>query len=268
MSSDPTSFLEFLGRQRPKHAARFPGLRAEQVVSFMGTTSFAGTHASCSIHPLRALERGAGPRDLLVTLGGSLPRAPVRGECLTVHMTRVERYQGFQVKTRPLAHGVAESELVAAAPGGFVAKGAQIYTVHHSPYTLAFFEQVPYEEVTETLAGLRFALVAVGENANLSPRFVFHHEVRDGRVLLFHGDGLALKTYMNVRQNRSETRLVLDLDDYSGFALRGTVEEYVPHQHPEAYERICRGFRAGGWGKPSRVFRFAADAYEPVAPRG
>jgi hypothetical protein len=106
----------------------------------------------------------------------------------------------------------------------------------------------------------------VGETANLSPRFVFHHEVRDGKLLLFHGDGLALKTYMNVRVNRSETRLVIDLDDYSGWALRGQVEEFAPHQHPEAYERICQGFTAGSWGKPSRVFRFAPESFERIRP--
>ena len=267
MSSDPRSFLEFIKQQTPKHAARFPALRAEQVLAFMGTTSAAGTHASVSIHPLRSLERGAATRELRIALGGSLPRPPARGECVTVHMTRVERYQGYQVKTRPLMPGAAESDLVRPTAGGTVVNGAQIYTVHHSPYTLQFFENVPFEEVADTLAGLGHALVAVGETANLSPRFVFHHEVKDGKVLLFHGDGLALKTYMNVRQNPSETRLVIDLDTFTGWALRGTVEEFAPHQHPEAFERICQGFQAGGWGKPSRVFRFAPETFEPIAPR-
>jgi hypothetical protein len=267
VSSDPRTFLEFVARVRPKHAARFPDLKAEQVLAFMGTTSAAGTHATCSIHPLRAIDRGPGPRELRITLGGTLPRAPGRGECLSVHMTRVERYQGYQVKTRAVVAGGSERDLLDPAPGGIVVKGAQIYTVHHSPYTLQFFESVPYEEVAETLTGLGHALVAVGETANLSPRFVFHHEVKDGKLLLFHGDGLALKTYMNVRQNRSETRLVLDLDDYTGFALRGVVEEFAPHQHPEAFERICQGFQAGGWGKPSRVFKFTPESYEPIAPR-
>jgi hypothetical protein len=232
----------------------------------MGTTSRAGTFATCSVHPLRRIERGAAPGELRVWLGGALPRAPALGECVTVHMTRVSRYQGYQVKTRALAPGMALADLAAAGPDGILVKGAQIYTVHHSPYTLQFFESVPFEEVEETLAGLGHALVAIGATANLSPRFVFHHEERDGKVLLFHGDGLALKTYMNLRQNRDETRLVLDLDDFTGFALRGTVEEFAPHQHPEAYERICRGFQAGSWGKPSRVFRFAPESFEPISP--
>jgi hypothetical protein len=266
VSSDVRSFLAFLDEQRSRQAPHFPGLAVEKVLAFMGTTSRSGTFASCSVHALRSIERGAGTRDLRITLAGPLPRAPQRGECVSVHMTRVERYQGYQVKTRVLAAGVAETDLLESGPGGLVVKGAQIYTVHHSPYTLKFFESVPFEDLEETLAGLHHALVAVGETANLSPRFIFHHEVRDGKVALFHGDGLALKTYMNLRANQCETRLVLDLDDFSGFVLRGKVEEFAPHQHPEAFERICQGFQGGGWGRPSRVFRFVPEWFERLAP--
>jgi hypothetical protein len=267
VSSDPHSFLAFLERITARHAARFPTLKVPQTLTFMGTTSTAGTFASCSIHPLRRIERGPAARELTIALGGTLPRPPGPGECLSVHMTRVERFQGFQVKTRPLAPGTTEKDLFEQTPAGLLVKGVHIYTVHHSPYTLQFFESVPFEEVAETLAGLGHALVAVGETANLSPRFVFHHEVKDGKVVLFHGDGLALKTYMNIRQNRSETRLVLDLDDFSGYALQGTVEEFAPHQHPEAFEKICQGFQAGGWGKPSRVFKYTPTRFDPISPR-
>lgn len=267
MSSDPGSFLEFLERVEARHATRFPGVKVPLALSFMGTTSAPGTFASCSAHALRRIDPANAPRELRITLGGTLPRAPGPGECVSVHMTRVERFQGFQVKTRVLDAGVAPSELVEPTGGGLLVKGTHIYTVHHSPYTLQFFEHVPYEEVAETLSGLGYALVAVGETANLSPRFVFHHEVKDGRVTLFHGDGLALKTYMNLRQNRSETRLVLDLDTFAGYALQGTVEEFAPHQHPEAFEKICQGFQAGGWGKPSRVFRYTPTRFDPIEPR-
>jgi hypothetical protein len=266
VSSDPRSFLAFLEKQKAKHAEHFPTLKVEMALAFMGTTSRAGTFATCSVHALRRIERGRAPGELRITLSAPLPRPPAPGECVTVHLTRVERYQGFQVKTRPLSPSAAAAELVEPSRDGLVVKGAHIYTVHHSPYTLQFFESVPFEEVEETLSGLRHALVAVGETANLSPRFVFHHEVKNGKVLLFHGDGLALKTYMNVRQNRNETRLVLDLDDFTGYALRGTVEEFAPHQHPEAYERICQGFQAGSWGKPSRVFRFVPETFEEIRP--
>ncbi len=268
MSSDEKSFLAFLEEQKAKQAPRFPGLTVEKVLAFMGTTSVPGSFAACSVNRLVRLERGSAAHDLRIFLGGALARPPRPGECVSVHMTRVERYQGYQVKTRALAAGAPEADIVEAGPQGLLVKGAQIYTVHHSPYTLRFFENVPFDDVADTVAGLPFALVAVGETANLSPRFVFHHETKDGRILLFHGDGLALKTYMNVRVNRSETRLVLDLDDFSGFALRGAVEEFAPHQHPEAYERICQGFTAGSWGRPSRVFRFAPESFERIRPAG
>ena len=269
MSSELQSFLAFLEEQQARQASHFPGLKVSKVLSFMGTTSLPGSYAACSVHHLRAIERGPSARDLRIVLGGRLARPPGRGECVTVHMTRVERYQGYQVKTRPLGAGASESDLVEpSAGGGLVVKGAQIFTVHHSPYTLKFFDSVPFEEVEDTVAGLKCALAAVGETANLSPRFVFHHEVKDGKLLLFHGDGLALKTYMNVRSNPLETRLVLDLDGFSGWALRGKIEEFAPHQHPEAYERICQGFTAGSWGRPSRVFRFSPRTLERIRPVG
>ncbi len=268
LSSELQSFLSFVEGQKASHAARFPNLGVEAILSYMGTTSRIGTHATCSVHRLRRIERGPEPRDLRVVLDGPLPKAPARGECVTVHVTRVAQFQGYQVKTRALGGGAEEKDLVEAGPQGVVVKGSQIFTVHHSPYTLQFFENVPFEEVADLVEGLPYALVAVGETANLSPRFVFHREVKDGKLTLFHGDGLALKTYMNVRVNRSETRLVLDLDDFSGWALRGTVDEFQPHQHPEAHEKICQGFTAGSWGKPSRVFRFVAESFERVRPVG
>ena len=67
--------------------------------------------------------------------------------------------------------------------------------------------------------------------------------------------------YGEYKANRQETRLVLDLDTFEGYAFRGTVEEFAPHQNPVAYDRVCGGFTAGNWGRPSRVFRFVADQW-------
>jgi hypothetical protein len=266
VSRELESLVAFLDEQSGKHAHTFPTLKADKVLAFMGTTSLAGTFAACSVNRVVAVERGAAGSDLRIRLAGPLARPPQRGECVSVHMTRVERYQGYQVKTRALGALGSDVDLVEPSPSGVTVKGEQIYTVHHSPYTLKFFENVPFEELQEIVGGVSHALVAVGENANISPRFVFHREVKDGRLQLFHGDGLALKTYMNVRANRNETRLVLDLGDFSGWMLRGVVEEFAPHQHPQAYERICAGFTAGSWGKPSRVFRFTAESLERIRP--
>ncbi|HEY6099580.1 MAG TPA: hypothetical protein VIW03_09130, partial [Anaeromyxobacter sp.] len=128
MSRDLESFVAFLEEQKAKQAPHFPGLGVEKVLAYMGTTSLPGSFAACSVNPLVRLERGAAPNDLRIVLSGALPRLPKAGECLSVHMTRVERYQGYQVKTRALAPGVAEADLLEARPDGLVVKGAQIYT--------------------------------------------------------------------------------------------------------------------------------------------
>ncbi len=266
MSSDLQGFLTFLEEQKVKQAPRFPTVEVPKVLSFMGTTSLAGSYAAVSVNRIRGLEPASAGRELRIGLVGPIARRPHRGECASVHITRVEQYQGYQGKTRARAAGVAETALLEGDGPSLVVKGAQIFTVHHSPYTLKFFEHVPFEELQDTIGGVRYALVGVGENANLSPRFVYHAEVQQGQPCLYHGDGLALKTYMNLKSNRQETRLVLDLDDFSGWVLRGTVEEFQPHHHPVAYARICEGFTAGNWGKPSRTFRFVADTWERIAP--
>ncbi len=268
MSSVLQEFLAFLDEQRTKQAPHFPTVKFDKVLSFMGTTSVAGTFSSISVNRIRALEPAGSGRELRITLAGPIARRPRKGECITVHLTRIDRYQGYQLKTKSLGAGAAETDLFEAKGDAVVVKGAHIFTVHHSPYTLEFFEHVPFDEVQETVGGVRYALVGVGETANISPRFIFHHEVRSDRVVLYHGDGLALKTYMNLKSNRQVARLVLDLDDLHGFLLRGPLEEFAPHQHPEAYEKICQGFSAGSWGKPSRVFFFTADEIEPIAPVG
>jgi hypothetical protein len=268
VEADIQKLLEFLAQQKDKQASHFPTVKYDKILSFMGTTSLAGTHAAVGVCPIQSLEPASGGKELRVQLRGALPRLPARGECLTVHITNVEQYQGYQVKSKTLLSPEAALSLYEPSGDGVTVKGSQIFTVHHSPYTMKFFEQIPFEEVQEIVGRVRYALVGVGEQANISPRFIFHHEVRLGRMVLYHGDGLALKTYMNLKSNRQETRLVLDLDDFSGYVLRGTIEEFQPHQNPEAYERICQGFTAGNWGKPSRTFRFVADTWEPIAPTG
>jgi hypothetical protein len=268
VSSPVDSVVEFLEAQRRLHGPRFPGVTAEKVLSFMGTSSLAGSHPTVSLHRVQGVEATLEPVALQVRLTGRIPRGPKPGECLSVHLTRFEQYRGFQVKTLPLAAGEPETMLLAMDGDRLTVNGRRIYTVHHSPYTLRFFEEIPVEELQEVAASLPFALVAVAETANLSPRFVFHQEVRDGRVVLFHGDGLALKTAMNLRTNAHETRVVLDLDRPGGWLLRGTVEPVRERDHPVAWEKVHAGFASGGWGRPSKVYRFVADELEPIALAG
>jgi hypothetical protein len=267
VEAEPSDILTFLDEQKARQASHFPAVKYEKVLSFMGTNSLSGTHAAVAVCPLLGLAPVNGGKELHVRLRGPLPRAVGRRECVTVHVTNLEQYQGYQVKTRALGEEEPLGSIVEEqAEGSLLVKGAHTFTVHHSPYTMKFFEQIPFDEVQQTVGGLRFALVGIGEQANISPRFIFHSEARLGRVFLYHGDGLALKTYANLKSNRQETRIILDLDDFSGWVLRGTVEEFQPQQHPEAYERVCEGFAAGNWGKPSRTFRFVADAWTRIAP--
>jgi hypothetical protein len=268
VSSQLDSFVEFLETQRRLHGPRFLKVRAEKVLCFMGTSSLAGSSPSVSLHRVGGVDATETPGELRMRLFGRLPRAPKPGECLSVLLTRPEQYRGFQVKTLPLAAGLPETALFTADGDLLTVNGSRTYTVHHSPYTLTFFEEIPVDEVLEVAAGLPFALVAVAETANLSPRFVFHHEVRDGRVALFHGDGLALKTAMNLRTNPNETRLVLDLGQPGGWQLHGTVEPVRERDHPVAWEKVHAGFASGGWGRPSKVYRFIADELEPIALAG
>ncbi|HTP24994.1 MAG TPA: hypothetical protein VMK12_04960 [Anaeromyxobacteraceae bacterium] len=256
---------QFFEQQKSRQASHFPAVRFEKVLSFMGTTSRAGTHAAMAICPILGVEPIAASK-LNVRLRGPLPRLPGEGECITVHLTNVDQYQGYQVKSRPLLAGEDLSPLCEVRGDEITIKGEHIFTVHHSPYAMTFFEQIPLEEVAQLVTGIRYALLAVGEQANISPRFIFHVERRDEKIALYHGDGLALKTYLNLRSNRQESRLVLDLDDFSGYLLRGTIAEFQPHQSPDAYDHICRGFAAGDWGKPSRVFKLVPDTFEEIAP--
>lgn len=267
MSSDLQRFLEFFEGQKARQAPRFPTVPGGQVLAYMATTSRAGTQAQVSVHRLRGVEPGPSARELRVRLAGPLPLRPRQGECLTVHLTRPERYQGYQVKSAPLS-GAGQAALFEEDGSTLTVNGSQLFTVHHSPYTLRFFERIPFDEVRDLCGEVRHAFCAVGETANISPRFVFHHEVKDGRLLLFHGDGLALKTWMNVTRNPLETRLVLDLDEGRGFVLRGRVEEFGQAEHPVAFEKVVAGFASGAWSRPSRCFRLTVDAIEAIEPVG
>jgi hypothetical protein len=263
VSSPLDRCVEFLEAQRRRHGPRFPEVRVEKVLTFMGTSSLAGGQPSVSLHRVAGVEAPSTPGALRVRLVGPMPRGPAPGECVTVLLTRFEQYRGYQVKSLPRVGDAAP------APEGLLGvDGRRIYTVHHGPYTLRSFERIPVDEVRDLAAGLPFVLVAVGPSANLSPRFVFHQEVRDGRLALFHGDGLALKTAMNLRTNPRESRVVLDLDRPGGWLLRGAVEPVREGQHPVAWEKVHAGFASGGWGRPAVVYRLLVDSLEPLALAG
>jgi hypothetical protein len=252
--------LDFIRAQRPLQQ-RFFGARApDKVLSYVGSSATPGLSISISAHRLIALRRGPRPSELLATLAGGPPRLPGAGELATACL--FNQYVGYQLKTDPEAEGRG----VTRAGETTTVLGDRVYTLHHSPFMTTAFERVPVDQVLEAVGSVRFALLGVGTQANLSPRFDWHAEKRDGRLVTFHGDGLPLKTWLNLNTNRLVTRALIDPSTFTGFQATGLLEQYEPDQEPAAWAATCLGFAAGGWGRPARAFRFVADRIERLAP--
>jgi hypothetical protein len=246
--------VDFIKQQLPRQQAYFGAKVADKVLAYVASTATAA--ASVSAHRLLALEHGTAASELKVELGGALARAPLPGEVASVCL--FNQYVGYQVKTRQGAAATATTAGVTRIRGGHV------YTLHHSPFMSTAFERVPVDEVLGAVGKVPFALVGVGTQVNLSPRFNWHTEVRGGRLVLFHGDGLPLKTYLNLKTNARVTRVLLDPVTFGGWLLEGVVEEYGAADEPVAHQATCAGFAAGGWGRPARTFRFTADVIQPL----
>lgn len=262
MSASPQDVVEFIRAQLPRQQRFFGAKVMDKVLAHVASTSVAGSLPSVSSHRLVSLERGATPAELVARVAGALPRRPAAGEIVTVCV--FNQYVGYQVKTRLAAMPGA----VDGGEGATTVRGSQVFTLHHGPYMMTAFERVPLDEVVAAVGGARFALVGVGAQVNLSPRFNWHTEIRDGRLTLFHGDGLPLKTYLNLKTNPQVVRVLLDPETFGGWLLSGRVEEFEAEAEPEAYQAIVAGFQAGGWGRPARTFRFVADTISPLVPAG
>jgi hypothetical protein len=252
--------IAFIQEQLPKQQAFFGAKAADKVLAHVASTSLAGSVARVSVHRLRSLARGAVGSELRVELTGPLPHPLDAGEMATVCLSN--QFVGYQVKTR----ASASPPQIEVAGGVTRLRGSQVFTLHHSPFMMTSFERVPVDEVLGAVGQVPFALVGVGVQVNLSPRFNWHTELRGGRLTLFHGDGLPLKTYLNLKSNARVARVLLDPVTFKGYVLEGLVEEYNPGDEPAAYQATCAGFDAGGWGKPARTFRFTADTIRPLAP--
>lgn len=258
MSPQVAEVVAFIKEQLPRQREFFGARLADKVLAYVASTSSAGAMAAVTSHRLRSLEHGATASELKVELGGPPPRALAPGEIASVCL--FNQYVGYQVKTRA---GVAGA--VTTADDVTRVRGSHVYTLHHSPFMMTAFERVPVDEVLGAVGKAPYALVGIGPQVNLSPRFNWHTEVRDGRLVLFHGDGLPLKTYLNLKTNPRVVRVLIDPLTFGGFLLEGLVEEYEAKDEPVAHEATCAGFAAGGWGRPARTFRFTADVIRPLA---
>jgi hypothetical protein len=262
MSASAKDVTDFIRAQLPRQQRFFGTKVADKVLAHVASTSVAGSLPSVSSHRLVSLDRGAAPSELVARIAGALPRRPGAGEIVTVCV--FNQFVGYQVKTRLASTPTA----VDAGDGTTTVRGSQVFTLHHSPFMMTAFERVPLDEVIGAVSGARFALVGVGAQVNLSPRFNWHSEIRDGRLTLFHGDGLPLKTYLNLKTNPQVVRVLLDPETFGGWLLTGRVEEFEPEAEPAAYQAIVAGFQAGGWGRPARTFRFTAETIAPLKPVG
>jgi len=242
--------VEFLEQQRVLQASAFAPSQGHYVLTFLGTSSARGLTPALSMHRLLGLtpiDRG-----FRVELRGELQRRPFPGEVVTVSLTDWERYRGYQLKTE--AQGGAD-------PGPAVAEAAvalrvvQAFTVHHTPNTVHMFERIPVEDVLETARVARWAVAGVGPMANISPRFLTAFSVQEGTLALFHGDGEANKTWMNLQQNSEAARIAFDLADGRGFLFEGPCEELAPGDAPEAFQEVQTHHLRMGYGPPSRVYR-------------
>jgi len=249
----------FIEDQRPKQQKFFGAPAPDKVLAHVASTSASGSFASVSAHRLLGLARGHSAAELVARLSGALPRRPGAGEVASVCL--FNQFVGYQLKTRLGGTGAT----IEQADGTTTIHGGHVYTLHHSPFMMTAFERIPLEEVLGSVGSAPFALVGVGTQVNLSPRFNWHTEARDGKLVLFHGDGLPLKTYLNLKSNPSVVRILIDPTTFTGYVLEGVVEEFVAAQEPVAHRAICAGFAAGGWGRPARTFRYTATRLARLA---
>jgi hypothetical protein len=265
-SDDVDGMLRFMRAQADDHRHRLPPVGVSKTLAFLGTTNAPSTRLLVSAHEVIRVERSPDQKELRVRLRGRLGRPLAPRESVTVLLVDLPTYRGYQIKTHQALGTGGGARLVEDAHGEILVHGRLVYTVHHGPNELTVFEKIPFEDVEADVGAVRYALVGIGERSNLSPRFVFHWEVRDGRPCMFHGDGYAHKTYVNLQINRQETRVVVDLDSYSGYAFGGMTNELIPGSEPMAVSKTHEGFAASGWGSPERTFEFSADQWRPIAP--
>jgi hypothetical protein len=261
MTVSNAEVLAFAEAQIPKQQRWFQVPHADRFLAYIGSTSSTGSYAGVSAHRLLGIARGEAGTELVVSLGGILPAVPAGGEIASVCI--FDRFTGYQVKTRP-----SSAAAIAQRDGATAVRGSQVFTLHHGPFMLTAFEKVPLDEVLANVGKASFALVGVGQAVNLSPRFCWHHEEVDGKIVLFHGDGLPMKTYLNLKANPRVTRVLIDPETFEGFVGQGEIAEVKADAHPVGFRKICDGFARGGWSRPARVFRFVADRWERLAPRG
>ncbi len=268
MAASIDEMLEFLEEQKKVTEQVLPVPAVPKILSFMGTTSAPGTTLDVAARGLVDIEQIPGSPDAIqVRIRGRLPRKPKPGECITASIPNLQAYKGYQVKTLNVLQTAAMTRIAEPVdPDETLIFGEHVYTIHHGPNTATAFEDIDIETLLGELRGVRYLLIGIGEEANISPRFIFHHEVVDGHLVFFHGDSKENKTFRNIERNRDETRTVVNPNTFAGYAFRGRLLAMKPGVEKTGYEKVCAGFKALGWDNPSIAYAFVANDWTPIAP--
>ncbi|MGB8931624.1 MAG: hypothetical protein WCC48_10300 [Anaeromyxobacteraceae bacterium] len=258
--------LALLAAQKTSQSAILPQFGADKILSFMATTFAPGALPAVAIRRIASIIPGSNGAQVELELQGALPRPPDRGECIAVAATAVRDFRGFQMKSHILVDPAFAARLHGAGTAGALVHAAHTFTIQQGPKSADFFEKVPLDELTATVKQAGYALVAVGEQANISPRWILHHELRDGALELYSGDAFWSKTWLNVRRNPREIRLVLDPETGVGFAMEGGSSEVTVETHPIAAGKIQGMFARLGVKNLPRMARLRVERITPVGP--
>lgn len=248
--------VAFLAGQRLRQSTLFAPSQGQFVLAFLGTTNARGVAPALTVHPISRVTQ-TGSSACSIELVGDLAREPSRGESVTISLTDWPAYRGYQLKTQP-ASGARASVIEHSAPGKITIHASQVFTVHHTPNTVRVFENVPFEDIERTARAAHRAVVGVGPMVNISPRFIICFEVRDGVLGLFHGDGEANKTWMNLQQNALAAHIVHDHEDGRSVRFEGPCEQVAHTDFPEIVDELCKHYVRIGYGLPSRIYRLVA----------
>jgi len=264
-----TSTLEILGfmaEQTEKHSRLFEAGSTPRLLTLVGTCRGPAVPLDVAVRRIAQLGIEVDRSALRIQLRGSLPRPLRKDECASVVIADYLRYRGYQIKTEDQGTTAGRDPVATLASGDVALDGRRVYTVHLGPNVLQLFERIPYEEILRDVGAVTLAVVGVGVQANISPRFVFHHEQRADAIVLFFGEGHANKSYLNLQHNARVCHLVLDQGTGAGWVLSGRQQEFAPADEPVAARAIETGFTSGGWGRPHRYFRFTAETWTEIEP--
>jgi hypothetical protein len=250
---DPGQVLSYLRTLQTRHTEYFSAT-SPRLLAFVGTTSRPGTRCDIFARPIVGLESaGNGVTDVVVR--GQLPREVGPDECVTVLTANLREFTGFQLKTARIEPEMREQVLHETEGRQTRIHGRFVYTVHPSPNVTKHFESAPVAEIQRAIEGTRYALIGIGQEVNISPRFAWQVENCGSDVCLYWGDGHLNKTAANFAKNPSLSALVLDLQTFDGMLLRGEGQSFTSKDQPGAHEKVIRGFASGGWGDPALLVR-------------